>query len=305
MASVSAHREAFAAALSATSVRDPAQCLQSFEAALSLVRRGDEPGWSIEQGEVVVPLSAPAAEALEPALRALAPWRKGPFRFGALPLDAEWRADLKWARLVPLLPELCGRRVLDVGSGNGWYALAALGAGAREVRCVEPYALFRAQLHLVAALAGEARIAASAGRLEDLQEEALADVVLCMGVLYHAADPVAALRRLRERTAPGGTVVLETIVVPGEDPIAWHPPSLYAGARGFHTLPTRSCLEGWLRRAGYQSLRWSEPVATTPAEQRSTEWSTARSLADGISAEDPTRTIEGLPAPWRVIVVGR
>ena len=33
--------------------------------------------------------------------RELIPWRKGPFTLGDLALDAEWRSDKYWARLVP------------------------------------------------------------------------------------------------------------------------------------------------------------------------------------------------------------
>ena len=40
-----------------------------------------------------------AEQQLENALRGLMPWRKGPFKFGPIDLDTEWRSDLKWDRL--------------------------------------------------------------------------------------------------------------------------------------------------------------------------------------------------------------
>ena len=48
------------------------------------------------------------------------PWRKGPFKFGSIELDTEWRSDLKWDRLNTTI-NLANHRVLDVGSGSGYY----------------------------------------------------------------------------------------------------------------------------------------------------------------------------------------
>ena len=48
---------------------------------------------------------------LEKALLGLAPWRKGPFQFGSIYVDAEWQSDLKWDRLhkyVALQPSRSG-----------------------------------------------------------------------------------------------------------------------------------------------------------------------------------------------------
>ena len=63
-------------------------------------------------------------------LQELHPWRKGPFSLHGLRLDAEWRSDRKWARLAPVIAPLDGRRVLDVGCGNGYYGWRMVGAGA-------------------------------------------------------------------------------------------------------------------------------------------------------------------------------
>jgi tRNA (mo5U34)-methyltransferase len=42
---------------------------------------------------------------------------------------------------------------------------------------------------------------------------------------------------------------------------------------------------------------------TTVHEQRSTEWMPFESLAEALDPDDPSRTIEGLPAPMRAIVI--
>ena len=54
-------------------------------------------------------------------LEAFIPWRKGPFSVFGIDIDAEWRSDRKWARLVPELPDLRGAAAADIGSNNGYY----------------------------------------------------------------------------------------------------------------------------------------------------------------------------------------
>ena len=37
---------------------------------------------------------------LRNSLKELMPWRKGPFHLLGIDIDAEWRSDLKWQRLL-------------------------------------------------------------------------------------------------------------------------------------------------------------------------------------------------------------
>ena len=66
------------------------------------------------------------------ALMGLSPWRKGPFDLFGVHVDTEWRSDWKWSRVAPHL-DLKGKRILDVGCGNGYYMWRMLGAGADSV----------------------------------------------------------------------------------------------------------------------------------------------------------------------------
>ena len=75
------------------------------------------------------------------ALMGLSPWRKGPFDLFGVHVDTEWRSDWKWSRVAPHL-ELKGKRILDVGCGNGYYMWRMLGAGAEAVVGVDPNWLF-------------------------------------------------------------------------------------------------------------------------------------------------------------------
>ena len=75
-------------------------------------------------------------------LREFHPWRKGPLRLYGTEIDTEWRSDWKWDRVQPFLPSLADKRILDVGTGNGYHLFRLLGAGAHTVLGVEPYWLF-------------------------------------------------------------------------------------------------------------------------------------------------------------------
>ena len=66
------------------------------------------------------------------ALMGLSPWRKGPFDLFGVHVDTEWHSDWKWSRVAPHI-DLQGKRILDVGCGNGYYMWRMLGAGAHSV----------------------------------------------------------------------------------------------------------------------------------------------------------------------------
>ena len=132
---------------------------EQFISGLAPERYGDLPRWraalaslpSLPAGTVQlntprVGLSGYAPDttlqALETALMGLHPWRKGPFELFGLHIDTEWRSDWKWDRLAGALEPLDGKRVLDVGCGNGYHCWRLLGAGAAEVIGIDPTPLF-------------------------------------------------------------------------------------------------------------------------------------------------------------------
>ena len=129
------------------------------------------------------------------------------------------------------------------------------------------------------------------------------DTVVSMGVLYHRRSPLDHLLELRGCLRSGGQLVLETLVVEGDAGRVLVPEGRYTRMRNVWFLPSCDALQRWLRRCGYVDVRLADVTRTTVAEQHSTGWMTFQSLADFLDPADPTRTVEGLPAPTRAIVV--
>jgi len=133
----------------------------------------------------------------------LRPWRKGPFNVFDIDLDTEWRSDLKWDRLRNEITPLTDCRVLDVGCGNGYYALRTLGGGAQFVVGIDPTLLFVFQFQALKQFLNEERAHVLPLRLHELPDAQYAfDTTFSMGVLYHQRDPLQHLAQLRQTLRP-------------------------------------------------------------------------------------------------------
>lgn len=245
-----------------------------------------------------------ARKDLEMRLRCLHPWRKGPFELYGIRIDTEWRSDWKWNRLAPHIAPLVGRRVLDVGCGSGYHCWRMLGAGAEWVLGIDPTLLFVVQFLAVKRLAGAWPVWVLPLGIEDLPPGSGAfDTVFSMGVLHHRRSPLDHLYELRGLLRPGGELVLETLTIEGDEGQVLLPPGRYARMRNVWFLPSPPTLAAWLRRCGFRAVRVIDASATTVVEQRATDWMRFQSLADFLDPADPRRTVEGLPAPRRAILL--
>lgn len=252
------------------------------------------------------PLAGDARDGVRKQLMALAPWRKGPFDVGGIVIDSEWRSDLKWRRVAPAIAPLDGRRVLDVGSGNGYYALRMLGAGARAVLGIDPTLRYVVQFRALARFLPPLPVQVLPLSLRELPAPSRAfDTAFSMGVLYHQRSPLEHLRQLRDTLRPGGELVLETLILPGDDAYARTPRERYARMHNVWLLPTLPELGVWLERSGFRDCRTIDVTRTTTDEQRRTEWMRFDSLAEALAPHDPETTVEGWPAPRRALLVGR
>ena len=241
------------------------------------------------------------------SLLALKPWRKGPFNIGGIEIDTEWRSDLKWSRLENFVSPLAGRRILDVGCGNGYYALRMRGLDAKLVVGIDPTLLFVVQFAALAHFMRPEPVHVLPLRLHELPESSdLApgfDTTFSMGVLYHQRDPIQHLLQLNESLRSGGELILETLIIPGEESALVVPDDRYARMRNVWHLPTVTRLTEWLVESGFTDIRVVDQTVTTTEEQRSTEWMPFESLQEALAPPDSSKTVEGLPAPLRAVIV--
>lgn len=250
------------------------------------------------------PLAAEVEARLREALMGLHPWRKGPFCLQGLRIDTEWRSDWKWDRLEPAITPLTNRLVLDVGCGNGYHAWRMLGAGARLVMGIDPTLLFVVQFLAINRYLAREDLAVLPLGIEDLPKDLGGfDTVFSMGVLYHRRSPMDHLADLQRLLRPGGELVLETLVLDGDARQALVPPGRYAGMRNVWFIPSVDSLRVWLGRRGFTGVEVVDVTPTGANEQRSTDWMRFQSLPDHLDPQDPTRTIEGLQAPTRAILI--
>ncbi|WP_201533624.1 tRNA 5-methoxyuridine(34)/uridine 5-oxyacetic acid(34) synthase CmoB [Psychrobacter ciconiae] len=249
----------------------------------------------------------------EALLRKLAPWRKGPFLIGSddtqIFIDTEWRSDFKWQRVMPHLSCLKGRRILDVGGGSGYHGWRMAGLGAKTVIVIDPSCLFYHQFMAIRHFVGDKDDFCThyiPVPLEALPEHSqLFDTVFSMGVLYHRASPFEHLQQLKGQLVKGGELVLETLVVDGDDTTVLVPSERYAQMNNVYFLPSIAALTLWLKKAGFSEVRCVDVAVTSLEEQRKTDWMTYHSLEDFLDPNDLSKTIEGYPAPKRATFIAK
>lgn len=248
----------------------------------------------------------PTRAQIKQALQGLHPWRKGPFEVCGVTIDTEWRSDWKWDRLAPHIQSLHGRTVLDIGCGSGYHLWRMLGAGAKMTVGVDPSLLFLMQFKAIEHFVGQQPVYHLPIGIEQLPAEMCAfDTVFSMGVLYHRRSPFDHLIELRDLLRPGGELVLETLVIEGEQGQVLVPNGRYARMGNVWFLPSVPTLMQWMEKVRFKHVRCVDVTTTTTQEQRATDWMTFHSLSDFLDPNDYSRTQEGYPGPRRAIVIAQ
>ncbi|OED61506.1 tRNA 5-methoxyuridine(34)/uridine 5-oxyacetic acid(34) synthase CmoB [Vibrio tasmaniensis ZS-17] len=241
---------------------------------------------------------------LESLLKTFHPWRKGPYTVHDIHIDTEWRSDWKWDRVLPHISPLKNRSVLDVGCGNGYHMWRMLGEGARLTVGIDPSHLFLVQFEAIRKLMGDDQRAHLLPLgIEQLPKLEAYDTVFSMGVLYHRRSPLDHLIQLKDQLVSGGELVLETLVIEGDENAVLVPVDRYAQMRNVYFFPSARALKRWLEQVGFEDVRIVDENVTTVGEQRTTEWMTHNSLPDYLDPNDPSKTVEGHPAPRRAVLV--
>jgi len=248
-------------------------------------------------------------EKLLTLLKSLHPWRKGPYELFGIHIETEWRSDWKWQRIKDHLSPLQNRRVLDVGCGNGYHMWRMLAEGAQLVVGADPSQFFLVQFHALKKYIGEKPIHLLPFKSEELPALTTQykgkgfDTVFSMGVLYHRVSPIAHLQELKRFIRAGGELVLETLVIEGDDQELLLPEDRYAQMRNVWFLPTANSLIRMCERVGFKNVRVVDINQTSIEEQRKTAWMTFDSLENFLDPKDHNKTIEGYPAPTRAVVI--
>ncbi len=81
------------------------------------------------------------------------------------------------------------------------------------------------------------------------------------------------------------------------------PPERYARMRNVWAVPGTALLQDWIRKAGFRKIELVDTTRTTIEEQRSTAWMQFESLAESLDPENSSKTVEGHPAPIRVVII--
>ncbi len=231
------------------------------------------------------------------------PWRKGPFHIHDIHIDTEWRSDWKWDRLIEHISPLKGRTVLDIGCGSGYHLWRMLGEQAKFVVGIDPSQLFLSQFWAIKHFNPDPNIHLLPLGVEQLPPLKAFDTVFSMGVLYHRRSPMDFLMQLKDQLKPGGELVLETLVIEGDENDVLVPGERYAQMRNVWFIPSTAALTVWLKKVGFKNIRVANVDQTSLEEQRETPWMDSKSLDSFLHPQDKTKTVEGYPAPLRAIIL--
>ena len=200
------------------------------ESAIGLINQGDLSKWLYTYSQlpdsttvqaivgkpaVTINISDPECDTdlIDSSMRALHPWRKGPFHVASTYIDAEWRSDFKWNRLSKALPDLKNRTVLDVGCGNGYYMFRMAEHQPSVLLGVEPGLLQNIQFWAIEKYAKTQSYVLPL-KVQDMPVNmSCFDVVFSMGILYHRKSPMEHLEQLKSFVSKDGILILETMIV--------------------------------------------------------------------------------------------
>lgn len=301
-----------------------AECLPAqLETGLSTQRHGSLPSWqaivnglpdfspsSVEIDTDIVragmagDITDTQRQVLKQQLMQLQPWRKGPYDIFGIHIDTEWHSDWKWNRIKDHIAPLSGKTVLDVGCGSGYHCWRMKGAGAARVIGIDPTPLFVMQFQAIKKYLGEQQVDVLPVGIDDVPEKLEAfDSVFSMGVLYHRRSPIDHLLQLKDCLKPGGELVLETLVIDGDENDVLVPEERYAQMKNVWFIPSVKHLERWLQRCKLKNIRVIDVNQTSTEEQRATQWMSNLSLQDFLDPNDVNKTIEGYPAPKRAVLL--
>ncbi len=239
---------------------------------------------------------------LRDALFNLCPWRKGPFNVFGIQIDSEWQSWIKWNRFIDKISSLRNRRILDIGSSNGYYMFRMAARDPFMVLGLEPQHTFYYQYLALQKYLNLDNVFCLPVTFDQLPPmERYFDTVFCMGVLYHRRSPIDMLIKIHENMVQKGELIVENLVISSNEDICLFPESRYAKMRNVFFIPSLRAMESWLKRSGFTNIKCIDISSTNSFEQRKTPWIQTESLKDFLDPKDNEKTVEGYPAPVRAV----
>jgi SAM-dependent methyltransferase len=185
----------------------------------------------------------------------LEPWLQGPFALGGdLVIGGAWRIDHRWRGLRSHLPEIEGRRVLDIGSNAGYDPFMFKLLGADDVMACEPFAFIRQMEFLESVYHTGIRPCQMRWQELDPEQHGRFDLVHCHGVLYHEVHPVVLLERLRQMLTDDGTLLFGSMMLadPELSECARFVPGAYYNDPSWWWVPGRLAMRWMLDTVGLE-----------------------------------------------------
>jgi tRNA (mo5U34)-methyltransferase len=192
---------------------------------------------------------------LQDQIAALEPWLQGPFLLaGNLVIPGLWRNDQRWESIGGHVPDLSGKRVLDVGSNAGYDPFMFKLRGASEVVACEPYEFVHQARFLESIYRTGVDFREIGWQQLDPSEHGLFDYVHCHGVLYHEPNPLGMLLRLRAMLASGGEMLFGSMLhaLPEQSEYIRFVPDAYAGDKTWWFVPGRLAMRWMLEVSGFE-----------------------------------------------------
>lgn len=192
---------------------------------------------------------------LQDEIAALEPWLQGPFLLaGNLVIPGVWRNDQRWESLDEYVPDLGGKRVLDVGSNAGYDPFMFKLRGAGEVLACEPFEFIHQARFLESIYNTGVDFRQIGWQGLDPIEHGHFDLLHCNGVLYHEPNPIGMLLRLRSMLADDGEMLFGSMVHASAEQSEYirFVPDAYAGDRTWWFVPGRLAMRWMLEVTGFE-----------------------------------------------------
>ncbi|MHB2000813.1 MAG: DUF1698 domain-containing protein [Solirubrobacteraceae bacterium] len=226
-------------------------------------------------------LSPERVAELQRVIDSLEPWLQGPFMLaGNLVIPGVWRVDQRWESLGEHVPDLTGKRVLDVGSNAGYDPFMFKLRGASEIVACEPFEFVHQAKFLESIYETGVDFRQIGWQQLDPGEHGQFDFVHCHGVLYHEPNPLGLLLRLRSMLKPDGEMLFGSVMHASIEQSEYirFVPDAYASDKTWWFVPGRLAMRWMLEVTGF----WVEELIV--AEGPSGEFRTL----DGYFRAQPT-----------------